>query len=160
MDEIRTWDGTPHIWGGETRAGVDCSAFVMRIYADALGVDLPRTTEAQAQLGRPVSPSELTTGDLVFFRTAPKTRHVGIYLRDGEFAHAGASEGVTRSHLSTDYWQRTYWMSRRLLEPEHLAQFEPSATYALDGHDTFLLLPGSPAADEGAVERRPKRAGW
>ncbi|HEX7071174.1 MAG TPA: NlpC/P60 family protein [Rhodothermales bacterium] len=119
--EVRTWEGTPHRLGGQNRSGVDCSGFVMRVYDDVFGLSLPRTTEDQAQEGREVSASSLVPGDLVFFRTAPKTRHVGIYLSDGEFAHASSSDGVRVSHLDEPYWRRTYWMSRRVLDGDDVS---------------------------------------
>lgn len=116
-DEVRTWEGTPHEWGGATRAGADCSGFVMRVYDDLFGLSIPRTTEDQARLGEKVSSRSLMPGDLVFFRTGPKLRHVGVYLSDGEFAHASSSRGVSISNLESEYWQRAYWMSRRVLAP-------------------------------------------
>ena len=119
--EVRTWEGTPHVWGGESRAGADCSGFVMRLYQDVLGISLPRTTESQALEGQKVSSRALQPGDLVFFRTAPKTRHVGIYLSDGEFAHASSSAGVRVSELDEEYWQNTFWMSRRIVSAGALA---------------------------------------
>lgn len=93
---------------------MDCSAFVQRVFADAFDIRLPRTTESQVTHGRRISRGDLQPGDLVFFRPA-KTRHVGIYLNDGEFAHASSSEGVTISNLDLDYWRDAYWMSRRIL---------------------------------------------
>ena len=116
-DAERTWSGTPHVLGGTTRRGVDCSALVQRIYADFLGIDLPRTTEAQVREGTPISPRELVSGDLVFFRPTPKSRHVGIYMGDGTFLHASSSQGVTTSRLAEAYWQQTYWTARRVLRP-------------------------------------------
>ncbi|WP_243664982.1 C40 family peptidase [Rhodothermus marinus] len=47
---------------------------------------LPRTTEAQARVGRPVSRQALQAGDLVFFRLDRKNRHVGIYLATAAFS--------------------------------------------------------------------------
>ena len=109
------WRGTPYRYGGTSRKGIDCSAFVMTVYQDVFDLSLPRTTTAQVEVGEAVSPKALQAGDLVFFRTSRKTRHVGIYLGDGEFAHASTSQGVMTSHLDNDYWQRTYWTARRIL---------------------------------------------
>lgn len=112
---VAQWEGTPHLLGGTTAAGLDCSAFVQRVYADALQLDLPRITEDQASIGVPVKRSNLLPGDLVFFRPPSKTRHVGIYLSEGEFAHVSSSEGVTVSMLDLPYWDAAYWTSRRVL---------------------------------------------
>ena len=109
------WHGTPYRYGGASRDGIDCSAFVMTIYKDLFDLALPRTTLTQVETGEEVSPDALQAGDLVFFRTSRKTRHVGIYLGAGEFAHASTSQGVMTSRLDNSYWQRTYWTARRIL---------------------------------------------
>ncbi|NBC17761.1 MAG: hypothetical protein GVY18_10650 [Bacteroidetes bacterium] len=121
------WDGTPHRWGGTSRRGVDCSGLVQAIFAERFDVELPRTTREQARQGQKVRASRRAPGDLVFFKTAPKTRHVGIYLGDGEFVHASSSSGVTVSRLNGAYWQRTYWMSRRILSEVPAAAPSPPA---------------------------------
>lgn len=112
---VDNWYGTPYAYGGESSNGIDCSAFVQMLYRDVLGVAVPRTTTRQSQAGRSVAVREAQTGDLVFFRPDRKQRHVGIYLGDGEFAHASTSQGVMVSDLSESYWQQIYWMTRRLL---------------------------------------------
>lgn len=109
------WYGTPYRFGGTTRDGIDCSAFVRAVYRETFGVDLPRTTAQQVHEGVPVRNGAFVPGDLVFFRPSSKGRHVGIYLGRGEFVHAGTSTGVTISHLDEPYWQQTYWTTRRLL---------------------------------------------
>ena len=120
-DHLRThvqgWLGVPYRYGGTTRNGIDCSAFVQNIFEEALGYALPRTTAQQVQVGQSIPRQALQTGDLVFFRTSSKSRHVGIYLRNGQFAHSGSSTGVTFSNLSESYWQRTYWTARRVVQP-------------------------------------------
>ena len=112
--EVETWRGTPHRWGGTNRGGADCSGFVMTLYRDLFGADVPRTTIQQAKAGAGVRRGALQPGDLVFFRPTRKTRHVGVYLGEGEFAHASSSAGVTVSRLDQPYWQRIYWRARRL----------------------------------------------
>lgn len=129
--EAARWEGTPHRWGGESRRGVDCSGLTQIFYADLFGLDLPRTTRKQVRQGRSVSKRRLQAGDLVFFRPSRKTRHVGIYLSDGAFAHASSSEGVTVSHLSEAYWRDRYWTARRLMDlgaaPRRTAETAPTA---------------------------------
>ena len=112
--EGQDWLGTPYRWGGTTRRGIDCSAFVRQFVDQNLGIALPRTTASQRYEGVHIDRSELQAGDLVFFRRRG-VRHVGVYLSDGEFIHASSSRGVTISNLSSSYWDRHYWMSRRIL---------------------------------------------
>ena len=110
---ITPWIGTPHRLGGTDMTGVDCSAFVQRIFSDALGLDIPRTTDAQIDTGAELDREALRAGDLVFFRTSRKDRHVGIVLDGMEFAHASSSSGVRVSRLDNPYWVRTYRTGRR-----------------------------------------------
>lgn len=110
------WRGTPYRYGGESRRGMDCSAFVSRAYQDLYGQTLPRTTRSQARAGSRVGKRRLRPGDLVFFRTGRNSRHVGIYVKNGEFIHASQRKGVIRSSLSTPYWSRHYWRARRIPE--------------------------------------------
>ncbi|MEM8486601.1 MAG: NlpC/P60 family protein [Bacteroidota bacterium] len=115
--EAADWEGTPHEWGGTTRDGIDCSAFVQTVYKDLFTVDLPRTTSLQSKEGQAVLHNQLTVGDLVFYRIDSKTRHVGIYVGEDEFMHASKSEGVTISSIQDPYWERRFWTVRRILAP-------------------------------------------
>ncbi len=108
------WLGIPYRWGGTTRRGIDCSAFVQQFVRENLGIELPRTTATQRYEGIHVERDQLLPGDLVFFRRSG-VRHVGVYLNDGEFIHASSSRGVTVSDLTSSYWDRYYWMSRRIV---------------------------------------------
>ena len=113
-DAAPRWLGIPYRWGGSTRRGIDCSAFVQQYVRENLAIELPRTTAGQRYEGVPIDRDQLQSGDLVFFRRRG-VRHVGVYLSDGEFIHASSSRGVTISDLSNSYWDRHYWMSRRIL---------------------------------------------
>lgn len=110
----RQWQGVPYRLGGESRSGIDCSALVRTVYRSAFGVNLPRTTDALAQSGSEIGRHELKAGDLVFFKTGKRTRHVGIYLENKKFLHASTSMGVTISHLDNSYWRNRYWKSVRI----------------------------------------------
>lgn len=112
--QFRLWEGTPYDLGGLNLSGVDCSGFVYVTYRDRLGWHLPRTTERQARIGREIAREDLRAGDLVFFKTGFKVRHVGMYLEDGRFLHASTSRGVIISSLLNPYWEEAYWHSRRV----------------------------------------------
>lgn len=112
LGAYRQWAGTRYRLGGSTKAGVDCSAFVKAAMNTAFNVNLPRTTAEQRNVGRAISKSELRPGDLVFFR---KNQHVGVYVGEGKFIHAGSSTGVTIASLSNSYWARNYTQSRRVM---------------------------------------------
>ena len=44
------WKGTPHKSGGMSKKGIDCSGRVFLTFKYKLGVELPRTTEKQANI--------------------------------------------------------------------------------------------------------------
>ena len=113
-EEAPRWIGIPYRWGGTTRRGIDCSSFVQQYVRATMDISLPRTTATQRYEGVHVAKADLVPGDLVFFRRRG-TRHVGVYLGDGDFIHASSSRGVTISKMSNSYWRRHYWMSRRVL---------------------------------------------
>ncbi len=110
----REWKGVKYRMGGLNKRGVDCSGFVYLTFKSKLGIKLPRTTKAQARLGKEVEKSRLKAGDLVFFKTSYKVRHVGIYIENGKFLHASTSRGVMISRLDNVYWKKKYWKARRV----------------------------------------------
>ncbi|MDH2998832.1 peptidase C40 [Pasteurellaceae bacterium LFhippo2] len=111
LSVYRNWAGVRYRLGGSTKAGIDCSAFVQKVMG-SFNVNMPRSTTEQKTVGRKISKSELRPGDLVFFRG---NKHVGVYVGNGQFVHAGSSTGVTKASLSNSYWARTYTQSRRVL---------------------------------------------
>lgn len=109
------WIGIPYRWGGTSRRGIDCSSFVQQFVRANLDIELPRTTAGQRYEGIAIDKSDLLPGDLVFFQRRG-VRHVGVYLGDDEFIHASSSRGVTVSNLSEGYYDRQYWMARRIIQ--------------------------------------------
>lgn len=115
LAQFRQWRGTPYKLGGNSKAGIDCSAFVQQTLSTYFNVNAPRTTTEQAQIGEAVDRDNLKVGDLLFFRTGYTTKHVGFYLGDGQFLHASTRVGVTISKLEDSYWRKTFWKVRRVL---------------------------------------------
>lgn len=113
-DQLHRWRGTQYRLGGLGRNGIDCSGLTYVVYRDLFDKRLPRTTDAQMDVGRPVGRSALAPGDLVFFKTGVFQRHVGIYVSDDMFLHASRSSGVRLSSLASDYWRDRYWKARRV----------------------------------------------
>lgn len=114
--QLNQWHRTPYRYGGLDRNGVDCSGFVYLTFRDRFGIQVPRTTKQQTQLGSEISRNELMAGDLIFFKTGSGLNglHVGIYASNNEFIHASSSKGVIRSSLNNAYWRSAYWQARRL----------------------------------------------
>lgn len=106
----------PYRFGGNTFMGIDCSAYVQKVFS-FLDMPLPRTAREQFHLGEPVKKDELSIGDLVFFRTyASFPSHVGIYLGNNMFIHASSGERkVTINHLDAPYFVKRFIGAKRLL---------------------------------------------
>ena len=83
--------GVPYSFGGTTPSGFDCSGFVRYVFANA-GIYLPRTADAQYDVGYPVS-----------------------YLGDGNFINASSSRGVAIDNLRGGYWGACYIGARRIM---------------------------------------------
>ncbi|HEY1868828.1 MAG TPA: C40 family peptidase [Candidatus Cybelea sp.] len=105
--------GVPYVFGGTSVSGFDCSGFVQHVFA-MMGIDLPRTADAQYDAGHPAIGGP-RAGDLVFFDTYGGVSHVGIYLGKGRFVHASSSHGVMVSQLSDSYWAARYVGAKRLI---------------------------------------------
>jgi cell wall-associated NlpC family hydrolase len=117
MDVILGYLGTPYLYGGDTKAGIDCSAFSQQVFDQAATVTLPRTTHDQVQQGMAAAKENLKFGDLVFFNTTGTSpSHVGIYIGDALFAHASEAFGVTISSLESTYFKKRFTEARRIIE--------------------------------------------
>lgn len=80
--------GVPYRFGGATTEGFDCSGLVFFTHR-RFGLNVPRTSRAQAEQAERVKRRKLEPGDLVFFRIGSRhVNHVGIYIGDDRFVHA------------------------------------------------------------------------
>ncbi|MFE2563314.1 C40 family peptidase [Streptomyces mirabilis] len=81
----RTQVGKPYVWGATGPGSYDCSGLTQAAWK-AAGVDLPRTTWDQVNVGTTVPLSDIKPGDLVFFYD--DISHVGLYVGNGMMIHA------------------------------------------------------------------------
>ncbi|MFE7624317.1 NlpC/P60 family protein [Streptomyces sp. NPDC057509] len=77
--------GKPYVWGATGPSSYDCSGLTQAAWK-AAGVDIPRTTWDQVNVGTRIATADLQPGDLVFFYD--DISHVGIYKGDGMMIHA------------------------------------------------------------------------
>lgn len=114
-DAIQTWIGTPYLYGGTSREGIDCSGFVGQIYKEVYDIRLHRVANDIQLDVTLISKSELKEGDIVFFTNSKgRVSHVGIYLKDDMFVHSSTSRGVIISRLGDSYWSKHFYKGGRV----------------------------------------------
>lgn len=113
---VYDWVGTPYHFGGDTKNGIDCSAFTKELYSKVFNLTIKRNSRDIFSMVSPVRKDELQEGDLVFFKIHSRSiSHVGIYLGNNRFAHA-SSRGVAINSLDDGYYSRYFYKGGRLLD--------------------------------------------
>lgn len=113
---VYDWIGTPYRFGGDSRKGIDCSAFTKELYNKVFNLTIKRNSRDIFSMVSPVDRDDLKEGDLVFFKIHSRSiSHVGIYLGNGRFAHASL-KGVAVSNLDDAYYSHYFYKGGRLLD--------------------------------------------
>ncbi len=117
------WLGTRYEWGGASRSGIDCSAYLLRMYRDVFDLELPRTTGQQIGLGIDITVNPrslgqtLEPGDLIFYvDERGRPNHVVVYLGRDQITHSVSGRGVVIDPLRRVYGRRI--VARRFLVPQ------------------------------------------
>lgn len=106
---VSNWLGTPHKLGSCTNTAIDCSCFVQLLFTEVYHYKLPRTAAEMHKHCKSIDPDNIREGDLVFFKiNATKVSHVGVYLKEGWFAHVSTSRGVMINNLSEAYYHKHF----------------------------------------------------
>jgi cell wall-associated NlpC family hydrolase len=106
--------GVPYVWGGTVATGLDCSAFVSKVWGVAR-----QTTDTLASVSTPISKDELQTGDalnLTTARDADGTGHVRLFDRWANPEHTKMyvyEETPPRSVHHVINWDPSYQPMRR-----------------------------------------------
>lgn len=106
INNAKSWLGVPYVYGGTSRAGVDCSGFTQAVY-QSMGINIGRDTSAQLQSGKMVGQdgnwqatvAALKPGDLIFYGqpgASGPNAHVVMYIGNGQVMQAPHS-GTTVS---------------------------------------------------------------
>ena len=115
LQTVIDWIGTPYSYGASSRRGTDCSGFVTQVYKKVYGITLKHSSRAMFGSAKRVAKTEMKAGDLVFFSHGKgNIYHVGIYLKDGKFAHSATNGGVMVSSLNQAYYSRNFYAAGRV----------------------------------------------
>ena len=129
--------GNPYVWGGESlTSGCDCSGFTMQIYR-AFGIDLPRYSYEQAEVGMKIPVQDALPGDLVFYSRDGQIYHVMMIAGKDEDGHplvVHASSSTTGIIVSRLNLEKVCWACRIIEDPVYEEEnFKVSeATRAMD----------------------------
>jgi lipoprotein Spr len=112
---VADWLGAPHQMGKCTKTAIDCSCFIRLAYQDVYEQKIPRSSKEMYDVCKKINREELQEGDLVFFNIkTSKVSHVGVYLKDGWFAHVSTSKGVMINNLSEKYYAQYFMKGGRI----------------------------------------------
>ncbi len=133
LQTITDWIGTPYSYGANSRRGTDCSGFVTQVFHKVYGITLKRSSRSMFNTVQRVAKSDMKAGDLVFFSHGRgNIYHVGIYLKDGKFAHSATNGGVMISSLNQAYYHRNFYAAGRVAGTQGLpTDATPAETAAL-----------------------------
>lgn len=114
----RTLVGVKYRYGGTSpQTGMDCSGFIIYVFRETLGIDLPRAVPDISRIGQPIELADLQPGDLVFYNTRGyKYSHAGIYLGNNTFIHSPSSgKSIHIVDMEQKYWRQRFNGARRLI---------------------------------------------
>jgi len=100
---IPAWQGVPYLWGGGSKAGIDCSGYVCELYRE-IGISIPRATAelSNGSQGHAVR-DELHYGDILVF-----PGHCALYTGNG-----WTTEAMHPTVGKAAIWSRTNVAIRR-----------------------------------------------
>lgn len=121
INNARQFEGTPYKYGGTSEKGMDCSGLIYTAFLQE-SVAIPRVSRFMAEEGERVAADNVTPGDLLFFVTGRKSKHINhvglvVDVLPGQvlFIHSSTSQGVIVSSLNEGYWNNAFKEARKYM---------------------------------------------
>jgi len=121
LETAKNFLGTKYVWAANGPSAFDCSGFTKYVFKQN-GINLPRYSGHQANIGEKIGFDELQKGDLVFFDTEKKFRHkvnhVGIFIGDNKFIHASSAKKrvIITSFAKKKFYRNKFLYARRVID--------------------------------------------
>lgn len=80
-----------YLWGGTVGPNYDCSGLIQAAFC-SVAIWLPRDADQQEAFVQEIPIAELQPGDLIFFGSAERIKHVGLYLGEGKYIHSSGKD--------------------------------------------------------------------
>lgn len=115
--KLKQFAGIPYLWGGTTKAGMDCSAFTQKLFLDLFGILLPRNSREQKKCGTFVQSTKICPLDIIFFVHKTSGRHhVGVYWGDKVHHFCLDKNGMSTECLLDIKKRYRYLTARRIIQ--------------------------------------------
>lgn len=121
INVANSFKGTPYLFGGTTKKGMDCSGLVFTSFK-AVDINLARSSKNMYYEGEEVALKDVKKGDLLFFdidKFQGRINHVGLVtsVDSGEvdFVHSTTSKGVIITSINESYWKKAFFKAKRII---------------------------------------------
>lgn len=160
INHSKKYLGKPYRSGAVGPDSFDCSGYVYTMYRESVGIQLPRMASAMYQKSRKIDDSEISKGDLLFFKTTSSGNisHVGIYIENGKFIHSasdGPETGIIISTIKSGYWKNHYTCAGRIINSSSEKKSEKKAEQKQqDEKNRVVLTDAEPYTEEEYVPKK------
>jgi len=115
--ELNKFGGIPYCWGGTTEHGMDCSAFVQKLFWRLAKILLPRNSREQKKCGRSVYQKDICPLDILFFVHSTTGRHhVGVYFEKKIWHFCLDKKGLSIESLEEMKKRYRYLTTRKIIK--------------------------------------------
>ncbi len=121
LNVANSFKGTPYLFGGTTKKGMDCSGLVFTSFK-TVDINLARSSRNMYYEGEEVALKDVKKGDLLFFdidKFQGKVNHVGLVTsvdnKEIDFIHSTTSKGVIITSINESYWKKAFFKAKRVI---------------------------------------------